>query len=109
MDQLLGHPARDPHGASIPPKDGEFQEPKYRSLAEVRAGERVVIREVEDDDPERLRYLASLGLRPDVELVVREIAPYSGPITVELADERTSKSQPVVGVELARVIAVEAA
>jgi DtxR family Mn-dependent transcriptional regulator len=108
MDEVLGHPERDPHGSAIPPKDGEFREPSYESLADVAPGARVVIREVDDDDPERLRYMARLGLRPDVTLVVRDVAPYSGPITVDVDPAHGGGvASPAVGRELARLIAVE--
>ncbi len=107
MDEVLGHPERDPHGSAIPPKDGDFLEPSYESLADVKAGTRVVIREVDDDDPERLRYLDQLGLRPDVHLLVRDVAPFAGPITVDVGDAGGRSLSPAVGRELARLIAVE--
>jgi DtxR family Mn-dependent transcriptional regulator len=99
--ELLGHPERDPHGAMIPPKEGPFQEPDYPTLAEADPGARLVVREVSDEDADRLRYLGELGLLPDVELVVTAVAPYGGPITVRVGDEEHA-----IGPELARTVSV---
>lgn len=103
MAELLGHPKRDPHGAPIPPKEGPFVQPQYGTLAGASAGERLVIREVVDEDAERLRYLDSLGMVPDVEVEVLEVGPFGGPITVRVAG-----STHAIGHELADTVFVEA-
>jgi DtxR family Mn-dependent transcriptional regulator len=104
MAAALGHPTRDPHGASIPPKNGPFEEPSYPSLAEATAGERLVVRAVADEDAARLRYLGSLGLRPDTTLLVLSVAPFDGPITV-----RVGEAEHALGRTLAATISVEPA
>ena len=103
MAELLGHPERDPHGAPIPPKDGDFVEPTYRTLDTAVEGERLLVREVPDEDAEHLRYFASVGLRPDAEFEVVEVAPFEGPITINVAGEARA-----IGREMAETIAVEA-
>jgi DtxR family Mn-dependent transcriptional regulator len=105
MAELLGHPDRDPHGAAIPPKDGPFVEPAYKTLADAAAGERLVVQEVEDEDAERLRYLDSLGLRPDVAVEIVAVAPFAGPITVAV-DEGGTQREVAVGRELAETVLV---
>lgn len=62
----LGEPLEDPHGHPIPTREGTIPSRALRSLADFRPGERVVIREVRDDSPERLRHWQSLGLKPSV-------------------------------------------
>src|SRR6185503_12739594 len=64
MAAVLGDPVRDPHGAPIPTRDGTVEEGTLRTLADVAQGERLRVRRVEDEDAERLRYLAELGIRP---------------------------------------------
>ncbi|MDQ2673885.1 MAG: ferrous iron transport protein A, partial [Chloroflexota bacterium] len=49
--------------------------------------------------PERLRYIASFGLRPGVQVTVIDRQPFRGPITIAV-DGRTH----VVGHELAQVV-----
>src|SRR3977135_3442758 len=62
MAAALGDPKQDPHGAPIPTRDGRVEESRLRTMAEAGQGERLRVRRVEDDDAERLRYLAELGI-----------------------------------------------
>ena len=86
MALALGNPAVDPHGAPIPTRDGGIVEgPAGRPLSDLAAGERGRIARVEDDDADRLRYLATLGIRPGVEFELVDRAPFDGPLTVRVA------------------------
>jgi len=60
----LGEPLEDPHGHPIPSRTGELQRRELRRLSEFTAGQSVVIREVQDDDPARLRHWQTQGLTP---------------------------------------------
>src|SRR5262245_11623790 len=62
----LGEPDEDPHGHPIPGSDGTIARRNLKSLNQFTAGQVVVIREVKDDSPERLRHWQSLGLMPGV-------------------------------------------
>jgi DtxR family Mn-dependent transcriptional regulator len=84
IDAVLGHPTEDPHGHPIPPKTGRYREEPLQSLWAAGSG-RLVVRRVSDRDPEVLRYLARMGIRPGVELTVTERAPFDGPLTIRLA------------------------
>lgn len=99
MAGALGHPSVDPHGDPIPAADGSIDEPASTALAEVSVGRTVEIRRVDERDPERLRYLASLGLVPGVVVTLRDRQPFDGPVTVEVTGARH-----VLGTELARVV-----
>jgi DtxR family Mn-dependent transcriptional regulator len=103
MAAALGHPVVDPHGDPIPGADGSIHEPACTPLADVDIGETVEIRRVDESEPERLRYLAILGLVPGVVLRVLDRQPFGGPVTVESAGERHS-----IGAELAQVVLVAA-
>jgi DtxR family Mn-dependent transcriptional regulator len=103
MAAALGHPVVDPHGDPIPGADGSIYEPASTPLADVDIGETVEIRRVDESEPERLRYLALLGLVPGVVLTVLDRQPFGGPVTVESAGERHS-----IGAELAQVVLVAA-
>jgi DtxR family Mn-dependent transcriptional regulator len=54
---------------------------------------------VEESQPDRLRYIASVGLRPGVHITVVDRQPFQGPITIEVAG-RTH----VIGNELGQVV-----
>lgn len=62
----LGEPLEDPHGHPIPTPEGTMATRRLRSLDQFRPGQRALIREVQDDSPERLRHWQSLGLKPGV-------------------------------------------
>lgn len=99
MAEALGSPRYDPHGAPIPTAAGEIEEAELIALSDVRVGATVVLRQVGDEEPERLRYLAEQGLMPGTQLAVVERQPFNGPTTVRLGMETR-----VVGRELASVL-----
>jgi DtxR family Mn-dependent transcriptional regulator len=99
MAAALGHPDVDPHGDPIPAADGSIHELAYTPLAEIAVGETVEVRRVDEREPERLRYLATLGLMPGAVVTLRDRQPFGGPVTVESAGERH-----VIGQELAHVV-----
>ncbi|MBA3418683.1 MAG: metal-dependent transcriptional regulator [Geodermatophilaceae bacterium] len=88
IDALLGHPAHDPHGDPIPPRTGPHNERWADPLTAAPTGSRFQIERVSDRDPEALRYLADIGLRPGVLVEVGARAPFGGPlwITVDGAE-----------------------
>lgn len=99
MASVLGHPTVDPHGDQIPTPEGDIHEPESVPLAEVPAGATVEVRQVEEGQPERLRYIASFGLRPGVQVTVVDRQPFQGPITIAVGGQSH-----VVGHELAQVV-----
>ncbi|MDB5311206.1 MAG: Mn-dependent transcriptional regulator MntR [Gemmataceae bacterium] len=60
----LGEPLEDPHGHPIPSSTGELRHRSLERLSEFRDGQTVVVREVQDDNPARLRHWRELGLVP---------------------------------------------
>ncbi len=104
MAEALGQPRFDPHGAPIPTRDGRIETPDYRSLADVEVGAVVAVRQVEDDDAERLRYLETLGLVPGTVVAVTGREPFGGPLTLRLAGP--GGAERTVGAELAAVLRV---
>lgn len=63
MDELMGYPTTDPHGAPIPSPSGEIDAPVYASLAEAAPDACVVVRAVRTDAEEVLRRLTEHGIR----------------------------------------------
>jgi len=99
MAEALGGPRYDPHGAPIPTAAGEIEEAEFITLADARVGTSVVLRQVGDEQPDRLRYLAEQGLTPGARLLIVERQPFNGPTTVRLGMENR-----VVGRELAALL-----
>lgn len=105
LDALLGHPTIDPHGDPIPSKDGVVVVRKGQTLQQLHEGQTALILRVNDQDPDKLRYLGTLGMYPEtrVELVYR--APFGGPLRI-LVGEQSQQVEHIVGPELAEHILV---
>jgi len=84
LARLLGEPDRDPHGNAIPTAAGEVDRELYPALTDLPPGEPRRILEVEVEEPEQLRYLGSLNLRPGAEVTVLERSPFEGPVSVSV-------------------------
>jgi DtxR family transcriptional regulator, Mn-dependent transcriptional regulator len=84
MAAALNEPTVDPHGASIPTREGTLNEPRRASIGDLEPGARARVVRVTGEDPARLRYLAELGLVPGAIIVVMARAPFDGPITVRV-------------------------
>jgi DtxR family transcriptional regulator, Mn-dependent transcriptional regulator len=82
----LGQPDFDPHGDPIPTLEGNLPADAAARLADLGVGERGTITRVRDQHPDRLRYLADLGLVPGATLEVVASAPFDGPISVRIGD-----------------------
>ncbi len=72
IDERLGYPEHDPHGAPIPRKDGTIRETEDHPLATLQVGETGIITRVSDQIPEVLATLWKAGLVPNVRLTVTE-------------------------------------
>jgi len=99
---LLNHPETCPHGAPIPAADGSLTPPASQTLDQVPAGARVRIQQIVEEEPAFLRYLASLGVLPGAELCVEEVAPFGGPLLVQVGDARYALGRPVAAKILVR-------
>ncbi len=86
MAEALDDPRYDPHGAPIPTREGEVEQQELVPMTEVPVGTLGVVRLVSDDDPELLRYIASLGFQVGVQFEVLQATPFHGPVTVLRTD-----------------------
>lgn len=84
MAAFLGDPRTDPHGAPIPTREGYVEEQPLMKLTDAKAGKRVVVKQVNDEDSEMLRYLGKIGIFPEVELNILERIPFGGPLRISV-------------------------
>ncbi|CAM3707605.1 metal-dependent transcriptional regulator [Occultella aeris] len=68
MDDVLGHPVRDPHGDPIPQPDGTVALPRAHRLDDVTPGQPVRIARISDAEPELLREISDHDLDLDTEI-----------------------------------------
>lgn len=104
IDKALGFPTVDPHGAPIPGKDGSMAQGNYLPLSEVEPGNTVCVRRVSDQSAEMLRYMGTLGLKPNAKVEVRARAPFNGPLEIAV----DGGSACALGIEVAGCIYVAA-
>jgi len=88
--ELLGLPELDPHGHAIPTLAGKVRPLSDRPLSECRAGERVTVQGVSDDDAGRLRELERRGLLPGTRIEIVAESKFEGPIAVRIKGRRSS-------------------
>jgi DtxR family Mn-dependent transcriptional regulator len=102
--EIAGRPTRCPHGEPIPAKGGEMPAVKDASLVELPARANYQLGRVRVHEPEKLRYLGELGLKPGVVLWLDGGAPFKGPVHIRLQQQEIILSH-----ELAAALYVEAA
>jgi DtxR family Mn-dependent transcriptional regulator len=103
MDEMLGHPAVDPHGDPIPSAAGEVAQAALESLAELPVGRRARVARIEDQGAAFLRLLERLGLRPGIRIRVVAHDPAADTLDIELGrGKRTS-----LGLRAAEKILIE--
>lgn len=86
IDELLGHPERDPHGDPIPAADGTVTRPDAVLLTSVGAGARVRVERISDDDSELLQFFADHGIVYGTVLETRAAAPYTDTLEVAVVE-----------------------
>ena len=102
MARAMGEPSFDPHGSPIPGPEGEMKQRTVTRLTEIPRGVPVVVREVADEEPERLRQAGALGLFPGTRVVVSEEAPEGGTLEIRVGGEKRAVEH-----DLATAISVE--
>ena len=78
---------------------------ELRSLLELTPGQSGVLRRVGNKDPQVLRYLTRLDLTPGRTVRLVSLAPFNGPVTLEIVNadhlETKSSALQILGCDLA--------
>jgi len=97
MAKALDYPDYCPHGHPICPVDLR----RTRRLSELGAGEMGVVAQISELNEDVLPYLDGLGIRPRSRVVIKDVAPLQGPLTIE-----TDAGVASLGREVANVVRV---
>lgn len=97
MAEMTNFPTRCPHGEPIPSTEGQMPEIHDLCLVNLGTGQKGVVSRVRTHEPEKLRYLASLGLVPEAGFEIIGRAPFNGPMRL-----RVNKEDVVLGMELTK-------
>jgi DtxR family transcriptional regulator, Mn-dependent transcriptional regulator len=106
MDEMLGHPAVDPHGDPIPTAALSMPgatSAELPTLAAGKVGSRYRVARIADQAPEFLRVVEKLGLRPGKKVRLVAIDAAADTIEVELDHSRRAS----LGLRAAEKIHVE--
>jgi DtxR family Mn-dependent transcriptional regulator len=104
LESFMDNPLVCPHGHPIPSADGLIAEAVGAPLCGNASGDEVDIVRIDDEDGELLGYLSSLGMFPGTRVRVCDVAPFKGPLLVEVGEARYA-----IGRDVAEKIVVSAA
>ena len=88
----LGDPMHDPHGDPIPTRELHLPESSEVTLSQMRPSQSAKVQRVRDSDPELLRYLSEMGIKPEARLDVLEYSPFDNNLQVQIE----GREEPVV-------------
>ena len=103
IDKMAGYPIRCPHGEPIPSREGVMPVVEDASLVEVPPQQDYCVSRVRVHERAKLRYLGELGLVPGKCFRLKSIAPFNGPVRIQL-----EKNELVLGYDLSATLWVEA-
>ncbi len=83
---VLGHPTTCPHGLPIPGESDVL--PPASSLLDLVPGQSAQVAAVPEEDSKMVAYLDELRLVPATVVTVEEVAPFNGPITLQINGHR---------------------
>lgn len=95
LEDYLKNPEVCPHGHPIPASDGTVAPVTGRPLCEVPVGERAVVLQIAEDNDEVLSYLTGLGLLPGTIVKVVDVAPFDGPLLLEIGESRSAVAREI--------------
>jgi DtxR family Mn-dependent transcriptional regulator len=111
MDRLANFPTRCPHGDLIPLPDGTMPIEELSPVTAMEPGQHGILQRVGSKEPSVLRYLSQLKLIPGRKVRLVDVAPFNGPVTLELlnlsnGDAQSNPTQ-ILGSELADSLYIE--
>jgi DtxR family Mn-dependent transcriptional regulator len=102
MAEMAGNPAFCPHGEPIPSADGTIAPMNDLLMTEAPLSQTLIISRMRTREPDRLEYMAALGLVPNTPIEIIHAAPFNGPLQL-----RVGKEYRIIGHNLAEMIKVK--
>ncbi len=84
----LGNPDRDPHGEPIPSAELVMPADKSIPLSSMQPEQEAIVRRVDAQDAEFLRYLEELGLIPGTRLMILSVSPYDQVMHIQIQGQK---------------------
>ncbi|MCL5774273.1 MAG: metal-dependent transcriptional regulator [Firmicutes bacterium] len=86
LEQFMNHPTTCPHGHPIPDVKGKTAKQDAKPLTSLKPAQSGVIARIAEESREFLKYLATLGLIPQIVIKVEQIAPFNGPYLIKVGN-----------------------
>jgi DtxR family transcriptional regulator, Mn-dependent transcriptional regulator len=86
--QALGDPLQDPHGDPIPTRELSMPAHNWTRLADLYPGQKAIVQQVANENPDLLRYLSSIGLVPQARLEVLDVSEFDGNLHLVVGDQQ---------------------
>lgn len=96
MDEIMGYPSTDPHGSPIPTKEGKILERDLVPLNKIEKGNSVVLASLTNSSQQLLQFLTKKELPLGTTLLVHDVEPFDGSVTVVYDDKKEVLSPKVV-------------
>ena len=91
LDEFLGFPQFDPHGESIPDKNGQMETVQYIKLSDCKPGDKIKLTSVISTSVDFLKFLNSRELRLGLKMKIKSIERFDRTMVVSY-DKRPSES-----------------
>ncbi|MGQ0569369.1 MAG: metal-dependent transcriptional regulator [Armatimonadota bacterium] len=86
LNEVLDHPITCPHGHLIP-GNGPASVAPLPTLDQLAVWDRASIVSIPEEDDAIVAHLVEVGLLPGATVLVREVGPLNGPITIQIAQQ----------------------
>lgn len=93
LESFLDFPNFDPHGDSIPDKNGIIKPSDKKLLSELRENEKGICVGVKESDSQFLQYLDKLSISIGTKIKVLSIEDFDGSITIEVGGKSSFISE----------------
>jgi len=84
LERALSNPETCPHGNPIPDIHGKTKDVPSDRLSTLKPKQKGVIEKITEEGRDFLKYLATLGLMPQMEVEVEQVAPFDGPLLIKV-------------------------
>jgi DtxR family transcriptional regulator, Mn-dependent transcriptional regulator len=83
MDDLLGHPSKDPHGSPIPNREGAIIEKSYERLSEAKNGKKYRLVSLDQSSADFLLFLNRRDVHLGIQIEVISVETFDGSIVAK--------------------------
>lgn len=87
MDDMLGHPAYDPHGSPIPDREGNVVKPDLPALIDLAPGKTSTLKALGQSSTELLHYLNQSNIALGVSIQLIEVEPFDRSCRIRVGDD----------------------